>query len=273
MIFAVWPPLTSDYRFCAKKSLGQNYLKDPNIIRKIIESAHIQKEDSLLEIGPGPGALTALLLSKPVKSFVAIEKDSQFIPYWESMKTHNPHFHIYQGDALKIKLASLPHPHPFKIISNLPYNVGTQIIINWLEELPLVHSMTLMLQKEVVIRMTEGPGTKDYGRLSILMQWLCNVERVFDIPPTAFRPQPKVTSSVVRIIPREKPLFPAQKNLLEKVTALAFQQRRKMIKKSLQGLFENTENVLKELGIDPSARPERLSIEEFCAIARALERG
>ena len=130
-----------------------------------------------------------------------------------------------------------------------------------------------MLQKEVVIRMTEGPGTKDYGRLSILMQWLCNVERVFDIPPTAFRPQPKVTSSVVRIILREKPLFPAQKNLLEKVTALAFQQRRKMIKKSLQGLFENTEDVLKELGIDPSARPERLSIEEFCAIARALERG
>jgi 16S rRNA (adenine1518-N6/adenine1519-N6)-dimethyltransferase len=262
--------LTLDYRFGAKKSLGQNYLQDPNIIRKIIESASIQAEDNLLEVGPGPGALTNALIASPAHHVISIEKDHQFIPHWQSAMDQNPKFCIMHGDALKVKLNTLSPQTPFKIVANLPYNVGTQIIINWLEELPLIQSMTLMLQKEVVSRIVAAPGTKDYGRLSILIQWLCKAERRFDVPPTAFRPQPKVTSSILHLVPREMPLFPAEKYLLEKVTALAFQQRRKMIKKSLQGLFDNTEARLETLGIDPTARPETLSIEEFCRIADAL---
>jgi 16S rRNA (adenine1518-N6/adenine1519-N6)-dimethyltransferase len=259
--------MTLDYKFGAKKSLGQNYLQDPNIIRKIIDSASIQSDDVVLEVGPGPGALTNALITSSARHVTSIEKDHQFIPHWHSIADQNPNFKIVHGDALKIKLSALSPQTPFKIVANLPYNVGTQLIINWLEELPLVQSMTLMLQKEVVSRITASPGTKDYGRLSILIQWLCKAERLFDVPPTAFRPQPKVTSSILRLVPRETPLFLAEKHRLEKVTALAFQQRRKMIKKSLQGLFDNTEARLEALGIDPTARPETLSIEEFCRIA------
>lgn len=260
-------PLTLEYRFSAKKSLGQNYLKDPNIIRKIIASAGIEPEDTVLEVGPGPGALTHGLIDSPAHQIIAIEKDSQFIPHWQSVMRDNKKFQVHHGDALKIKLESLSKS-PLKIVANLPYNVGTQLIINWLEELPIVQSMTLMLQKEVVSRIVSPPGSKDYGRLSILIQWLCTTERLFDVPPTAFKPEPKVTSSIIRIVPRPIPLWPASKKHLERVTALAFQQRRKMIKKSLQGLFPETEKVLESLGIDPTARPETLSIENFCAIAR-----
>ncbi len=261
--------MTFDYKFSAKKSLGQNYLKDPNIIRKIIASAFIQPEDTVLEVGPGPGALTHGLINSPAHQIMAIEKDGQFIPHWQSIMMNSKKFQIHHGDGLKIKLESLSKS-PLKIVANLPYNVGTQLIINWLEELPLVKSMTLMLQKEVVSRIVSPPGSKDYGRLSILIQWLCTTEKLFDVPPTAFKPEPKVTSSIIRIVPRPTPLWPATKSVLEKVTALAFQQRRKMIKKSLQGLFPETEKVLERLGIDPTARPEILSIEDFCKIARAV---
>ena len=239
-------------------------------MRKIVASAAITDEDSLLEVGPGPGALTRELLASPAKSLVAIEKDSQFIPQWETLAAENNRFQIHHMDALKLRLETLEAPKPFKIVANLPYNVGTQLILNWLNELPHVKNMTLMLQKEVVLRLTAQPGTKYYGRLSIVTQWLCDAERLFDVPKTAFKPQPKVTSAIVRLMPRITPLFPAKKEALERITAAAFQQRRKMIKKSLKPLFDDVETVLNDLSIDPTARPETLSIKDFCALSECL---
>lgn len=279
MIYAGLRPLTFDSKFSAKKSFGQNYLQDDNIVRKIIASAAIEKEAALLEVGPGPGALTRMLLASHAAHLTAIEKDEQFIPQWLETAAQDPRFTIIHADALRIKLEEIQgrsqapsqaHSKPFKIIANLPYNVGTQLILNWLEELHLVHSMTLMLQKEVVLRLVAEPGSKDYGRLSIITQWLCDVKRLFDVPKTAFRPQPKVTSSIVQITPRQTPRFEATKKKLEKITATAFQQRRKMIKKSLKPLFKDVESVLKSVGIDPMSRPETLSIEDFCALSQHL---
>jgi 16S rRNA (adenine1518-N6/adenine1519-N6)-dimethyltransferase len=262
--------LTSAYNFRAHKSLGQNYIKDPNIIRNIVDSVKITEDDTLLEIGPGPGALTHALLKTPAKKLIIVEKDPQFIDYWNTVALSNPKLQVIHADALKVKLADLSAT-PLTIVANLPYNVGTELVLNWLETLPLVKSMTLMLQKEVVLRMTADPGSKDYGRLSIMTQWLCRATRLFDVPPTAFRPQPKVTSSIIELCPREAPLFPAEKLMLEKVTAAVFQQRRKMIKKSLQTLVKDPLPLLDTLGIDPKARPETLSIEQFCAFATLLK--
>jgi len=259
--------LTSVYNFRAKKSLGQNYIQDPNIIRKIVQSVPITEEDVLLEIGPGPGALTHALLETPAQKIIVIEKDAQFIDYWTSL--HHPKLQVIHKDALQVELRDLAEK-PLTIVANLPYNVGTPLVIQWLDELPLIKSMTLMLQKEVVLRMSAHPGSKDYGRLSILTQWLCHAERLFDVPPTAFKPQPKVTSSIVRLIPRESPLFPAEKESLEKITAALFQQRRKMIKKSLQTLWQDPIPILESLNILPTERPENLSIEQLCALSRAF---
>ena len=274
MIFDGWPLLTFVYNrflsksnFRAKKSLGQNYIQDPNIIRKIVQSVSITEEDTLLEIGPGPGALTHALLQTAAHKIIIIEKDTQFIDYWQSLQ--HPKLEIIHKDALNVSLQSLSL-RPLTIVANLPYNVGTQLVLQWLEELSLIKSMTLMLQKEVVLRMSASPGSKDYGRLSILTQWLCHAERLFDVPPTAFKPQPKVNSSIVHLVPRATSLFPAEKESLEKITAALFQQRRKMIKKSLQSLWKDPLPVLESLNILPTERPENLSIEQLCALARSF---
>lgn len=259
--------MTSACNFRAHKSLGQNYIQDKNIIRKIVESVPITEADTLLEIGPGPGALTHALLETVAQKVIIVEKDPQFIDYWTSVAANTPKLLVIHQDALKVSLRSLSLT-PLTIVANLPYNVGTGLVLQWLDDLPLVKSMTLMLQKEVVLRMTAAPKSKDYGRLSIIAQWLCHVTRLFDVPPTAFRPQPKVVSSIVRLEPRPTPLFPAEKDALEKVTAALFQQRRKMIKKSLQTLWPDPLPILDTLSIPPTERPENLTIAQFCALAK-----
>ena len=261
----------SEFKFRASKSLGQNYLVDQNIISKIIRSAALGEQDSVVEVGPGPGALTNQLISSPAHRVISIEKDKQFIDFWMEQASIQEKFMILHKDALKVSLKSLGLNAQVKVVANLPYNVGTQLILNWLGERECVQSMTLMLQKEVVERLSAQPGSKHYGRLSIIAQWLCTVKRLFDVPPTAFRPQPKVVSSVVQMIPRNSLLFEASQGSLEKITAAAFQQRRKMLKKSLKPLLGNAEEALQGLGIDPTKRPEELPIEAFCALARLLD--
>lgn len=256
------------YGLVADKALGQNYLIDQNILQKIVVSADISQDDCVLEIGPGPGALTRALLKSSAKKIFVIEKDKRFLPVLDMLKNHvGERLEIIHGDALKIPLKSLG-ASKIKIVANLPYNIGTQLVLNWLDELAYVSSMILMLQKEVVDRLRALPNTKAYGRLSILVQWACLVRRCFDVPPTAFLPAPKVTSSIVELNPRNTPLAPCDKMVLQAVTHAGFHQRRKMIRTSLKGLSPDILDILESLNIKGTLRAENLSIEDFCAIAR-----
>lgn len=254
--------------FKAKKRLGQNFLIDQNIIQKIVSAAEISPEDIIIEVGPGPGALAYPIIKSSPKHLYLIEKDASIADYWQHYESDS--LHVIHGDALKSDINKITNNTPCKIISNLPYNVGTELLINWLGY-STIESMVLMFQKEVVDRIVAKPNTKAYGRLSILTQWLCTIEKLFDVPPNAFKPAPKVTSSVVKIIPRKQPLYPAEKQKLEYVTQACFHQRRKMLRKSLKPLFgDKTEQVCEQVGIAPSSRPEQLSIEQFCALARSV---
>jgi 16S rRNA (adenine1518-N6/adenine1519-N6)-dimethyltransferase len=179
---------------------------------------------------------------------------------------------VIPGDALTVDVSKLGTA-PRHIVANLPYNIATPLLIKWLGQGAVIKSMTLMFQKEVVERLIAKPRSKDYGRLSVLTQWLSEPQRLFDLPPRAFTPPPKVTSSIVHIVPRATPPFPARQQDLERVTQAAFGQRRKMLRQSLRSLFGDAEAVLNSLGIPPTARAEELSVEQFCQLARYLERG
>jgi 16S rRNA (adenine1518-N6/adenine1519-N6)-dimethyltransferase len=254
--------------FSAKKSLGQNFLIDRNIIQKIVNAANIATEDIIVEIGPGPGALTYPILKSNPQKLYLVEKDVSIAQHWKDFESNL--ITVVTDDALKIDIDSLTKGKTYKIISNLPYNVGTELLINWLG-CKNIQSMVLMFQKEVVERIVAQPNTKAYGRLSILTQWLCKVEKLFDVSPSAFKPAPKVTSSVVKITPRSKPLFDATQKALEQVTQACFHQRRKMLRKSLKPLFgDETEAICEQVGINPSSRPEELSIEQFCGLAKFM---
>lgn len=254
--------------FSAKKSLGQNFLIDLNIIQKIVRAADIASEDIIIEVGPGPGALTYPIIKRTPRHLYLVEKDTSIAEHWQ--KHESKTVTVINQDALKLNIGDLTDGKPCKIISNLPYNVGTELLIGWLGH-PNIQSMILMFQKEVVDRIVAKPGTKAYGRLSILTQWLCEIEKLFDVPPNAFKPAPKVTSSVVRVIPRSKPLFAVDQNKLEHLTQACFHQRRKMLRKSLKALFgDNTESICQQSGVNPLSRPEELSIEQFCALANKI---
>ncbi len=254
--------------FTAKKSLGQNFLIDPNIIQKIVSAADLLPEDIVIEVGPGPGALTYPIIKTNPKHLYLVEKDISIAEHWQKYKSDK--MTIVNQDALKMDINELTNGQACKIISNLPYNVGTELLIGWLA-FSNIQSMVLMFQKEVVDRIVAKPHTKAYGRLSILTQWLCDIEKLFDVPPNAFKPSPKVTSSVVRIILRDKPLFKAKQKSLEQVTQACFHQRRKMLRKSLKPLFgDKTEDICRECDIDPSSRPEELLVEQFCKLANNL---
>lgn len=256
----------------AKKSLGQNFLFDLNLTQKIARTAGPLDGVTVIEVGPGPGGLTRAILSLGAKKVIAIERDSRCLPALAEIEAHYPgRLEVIEGDALKTDFeALLPAGEPVRIIANLPYNVGTQLLVNWLlpkEWPPFWLSMTLMFQKEVGQRIVAEEGDNHYGRLGVLAGWRTVSEMAFDVPPQAFSPPPKVTSTVVHLLPKEKPL-PCDVAKLEKVTEAAFGQRRKMLRQSVKSL--GGEVLLEKAGIDATRRAETLSVEEFVTLANCL---
>jgi 16S rRNA (adenine1518-N6/adenine1519-N6)-dimethyltransferase len=257
----------------AKKSLGQNFLLDLNITGKIARLAGPLDSHVIIEVGPGPGGLTRALLSHGAAHVIAIERDSRCIAALEEVSAAYPgRLTLIEGDAMKVDPLPLLAGRRAKIIANLPYNIGTQLLINWLRVAPwppFYDSLTLMFQREVAKRIVATPAEKDdWGRLGILANWRCATKILFDLPPSAFTPPPKVTSSVVHLVPRER-LEPAPLEAVERVTQAAFMQRRKMLRQSLKGLGD-VSALLAAAGLDGSERPETLPVSAFLAMARAL---
>ncbi len=258
----------------ARKSLGQNFLMDLNLTARIARQAGDLTACDVLEIGPGPGGLTRALLHEGARHVLAVEKDPRCLGALAEIAARYPgRLTVVEGDALKIDVTQYLRP-PVRVVANLPYNVGTELLIRWLTPQtwpPFWDSLTLMFQKEVAQRITAQPGSRAYGRLSILTQWRARARMVMEIPPAAFTPPPRVTSSVVQIERRAEMLFPADEAILTRVVAAAFGQRRKMLRASLRGLHPHIESVLESAGIKPTERAENVSIQGFCALARALE--
>ncbi len=270
------PPLRDviqRFGLSARKSLGQNFLLDLNLTAKIARAAGDLTQADVLEIGPGPGGLTRGLLASGARKVVAVEKDARCIPALEEIAAAYPgRLEILEGDALEIDATQHLTP-PIKIAANLPYNVGTALLTRWLDPPdwpPFWESLTLMFQREVADRIVAKPGSKAYGRLSILAEWRTEAEIVMDLPPQAFTPPPKVRSAVVHLKARPEPLYPADPKILRDLVARAFQQRRKMLRASLKS-YPDIETKLEAAGIDPKVRAETIDLERFCALARALE--
>ena len=255
----------------AKKSLGQHFLLDQNLTDKIARAAGNKagnlSEFNIIEVGPGPGGLTRSLLAHDPKHLFAVERDRRCIEALEGLsQVFAEKFTIVSADAMKTDIASLGEK-PRRIVANLPYNISTALLINWLRQIEHIDQMTLMFQKEVVDRLIAKPSTKAYGRLSVITQCLCETKFEFNVDKRAFTPPPKIQSSVLTLRPRTTPLYAAKFEDMEKVTATAFGQRRKMLRSSLKPLDID----ISTLGIDPTARAENLTIEEFCLLAKAIE--
>lgn len=268
------PPLRAvieKYQLNPKKSLGQNFLLDLNLTQKIARQAGELHETTVVEIGPGPGGLTRAILSLNPKKLIVIERDERCVPALEEIAQHyRDKMSIIRGDALEQDLRDFSGDGAIKIIANLPYNVGTQLLAQWLIKsvnTPYWDSMTLMFQKEVGQRIIAEPNSAHYGRLGVLCGFMSHAAIAFDVSREAFSPPPKVTSSIVHLRPRLERVNCELENL-ERVTQLAFGQRRKMLRQSLKAL--GGETLLNSVGIDPTRRAETLSIEEFCEIANAL---
>lgn len=270
------PPLReviATHGLSARKSLGQNFLLDLNLTAKIARNAGDLTSGDILEIGPGPGGLTRGLLAEGARRVVAVEKDARCLPALAEISEAYPgQLTVIEGDALEFDAAA--HlTQPIRIAANLPYNVGTELLTRWLSPPswpPFWTSMTLMFQREVAERIVAVPGSKAYGRLSILSQWRSEAHIVMDLPPQAFTPPPKVSSAVVHIRALPRPLFDADAKQLARVTTAAFGQRRKMLRASLKVLDANIEDRLTSVGIPPTERAEQVSIEAFCALARTF---
>ena len=263
------------YDLMPKKSLGQNFLLDENITAKIARSAGNLDGVHVIEVGPGPGGLTRAVLHAGASHVVAIEKDSRCVLALAELQAAAPgRLEIVEADALKVDVATLA-PAPRIIIANLPYNVATPLLIGWLRQIAadpnVVTGMTLMFQKEVAERIETGPGSKTYGRLSVMCQWLCEVRHGFDLPPHVFTPPPKITSSVVHFRPRAKPLVEVGWEIMEKTVEKAFQQRRKMLRAALKGMPGAVE-AMAEVGIDSSLRAEQLTVMQFGELARQISK-
>lgn len=269
------PPLRevlSTHGLNAKKSLGQNFLLDLNLTGRVARTAGSLSDVTVLEIGPGPGGLTRALLSEGAAHVVAIERDERCLGALQDISDNYPErLTIVEGDALQLDHKTLVSG-PVRVVANLPYNIATPLLTGWLESEPWppwFKSLTLMFQKEVAERIVAQPGSKAYGRLSILAQWRCTAQKVFDVDRMAFTPPPKVTSSIVHLEPRREPLAEADINDLQKVVKAAFGQRRKMVRASLKSLPVDPLALCEEAQVDSSARAEKLTIEEFAALARA----
>jgi 16S rRNA (adenine1518-N6/adenine1519-N6)-dimethyltransferase len=267
------PPLReviARHGLSARKGLGQHFLFDANLTRKIARAAGDLTGSCVVEVGPGPGGLTRALLNTPCRRVVAIERDPRCVAALADLVARAPdRLTVIEGDALEIDPVALCD-RPRCIVANLPYNVSTPLLTKWLAQATEYDSMTLMFQREVGLRLVARPGSRDYGRLSVAVQWRCNVTPLFDIPAEAFVPPPKVTSTVIRLTPRPAPLCEADPDDLSKVVAAAFGQRRKMLRASLRSLCHDSIELLAAAGIDPTRRAETLTIEDYCALARAF---
>ena len=267
----------------ARKILGQHFLLDLNLTGRIARavpgflagSAGDLSHGSVVEIGPGPGGLTRALLTEGTARLIAVEKDRRCLGALAELAEAYPgRLEIVEADALKMDLADLG-PAPLRVVANLPYNIATVLLLHWLGQLaadPARYAgFVLMFQKEVAERLTARPVRKEYGRLSVMTQWLCEARPLFDVPPRAFTPAPRVISTVVGLRPRPQPLAPARPEMLERVTAAAFGQRRKMLRQSLKTLGVDPIALIAAAGLAETARAEELSIEDFCTLARTLE--
>jgi len=273
------PPLSeviARHQLSAKKSLGQNFLLDLNLTAKIARQAGDLAGSDVLEVGPGPGGLTRGLLAEGARRVLAVEKDARCLPALAEIEAAYPgKLTVLNADALQIDPTQHLTP-PIRVVANLPYNVGTELLIRWLTPAqwpPFWDSLSLMFQKEVAQRIVAEPGSKAYGRLAILAQWRCHARIVMDLPPQAFVPAPKVSSAVVHLTRRAAPLAPANPTTLSRVTAAGFGQRRKMLRASLKTLAPDPIALIETAGLDPTARAETIPIEGFCALARALDAG
>ena len=271
------PPLReviATHELAAKKSLGQNFLLDLNLTAKIARLAGDLSGADVLEIGPGPGGLTRGLLAEGARRVLAIEKDPRCMPALAEIAAHYPgRLQVINGDALTVN--PLEHlTQPIKIAANLPYNVGTELLVRWLTPPgwpPFWESLTLMFQREVAQRIVAAPGSKAYGRLALLAQWRTDPKIVMDLPPEAFSPPPKVNSAVVHLTALPAPRYPADPGTLNKVVAAAFNQRRKMLRSALKSVSPDIEDHLIAAGIKPTERAEQVDLEAFCALARSLD--
>lgn len=257
----------------AKKQLGQNFLLDLNLTAKIARMAGDLAGADVLEVGPGPGGLTRGLLAEGARRVLAVEKDARCLPALAEIAAAYPgKLEVINGDALEVDALSHLTP-PIKVVANLPYNVGTELLIRWLtpdQWPPYWHSLTLMFQKEVAERIVAKPRSDHYGRLALLAQWRCDAKIVMILPPEAFTPAPKVHSAVVHLTRLDAPRYPADGRVLNRITAMAFNQRRKMLRSSLKALCPDLEAKLEAAGISPTARAEEISLESFCALARIV---
>lgn len=267
------PPLREvieRHGLAAKKSLGQNFLFDLNLTRRIARAAMPFAGHTIVEIGPGPGGLTRALLMEGAEHVVAVERDERALAALAEIQAAYPNrLAVIAGDALEVDWATAVHG-PAKIVANLPYNIGTPLLTGWLTEgpwPPWFDSLTLMFQKEVAERIAAKPGSEHYGRLSVLCQWRCAVHKLFDVHRSAFTPPPKITSAIVQLLPRP-PEVMCDVKALERVTAAAFGQRRKMLRQSLKSVFATPETVLESLAIAPTARAEELPIAAFARLAQ-----
>jgi 16S rRNA (adenine1518-N6/adenine1519-N6)-dimethyltransferase len=259
--------VTTAHNLVPRRSLGQNFIFDLNLTGKIARAAGPFCDGTVIEIGPGPGGLTRALLLEGAENIIGIEKDIRAIRALDELvKIAKGKLTLIQNDALKVSLNNIGLP-PRRIIANLPYNIATRLIIDWLRTPNAFESITVMVQKEVAMRMCAEPGDSDFGRLAIIIQWLAIPKILFDVPPSAFQPSPKVTSTLIEIRPRSKPLFEVNRHALETITTHAFGQRRKMLRSSLRNIGGNS--LLYKANVQPTLRPENLTIQEFCQLAKA----
>lgn len=270
------PPLRdviAKHQLSARKSLGQNFLLDLNLTAKIARQAGDLTECDVLEIGPGPGGLTRGLLSEGARKILAVEKDARCLPALQEIADAYPgQLDVINADALELDVLEHLTP-PIRVAANLPYNVGTELLVRWLTPKqwpPFWQSLTLMFQREVAERIVAQPGSKTYGRLAILAQWRSDARIVLNLPPGAFTPPPKVSSAVVHLTALPEPRFEADATVLSRVVAAAFNQRRKMLRAALKGTAPDIEDRLIAAGIKPTERAEQVSLEQFCALARAV---
>jgi 16S rRNA (adenine1518-N6/adenine1519-N6)-dimethyltransferase len=257
------------FQLRADKRLGQHFLLDPQLLRRIAAAAGDLGGRTVLEVGPGPGGLTRALLEAGAARVVAVERDPRCIEALQELaRAAGGRLELIRGDARELDLGELGAGR-FSVVANLPYNIATPLLLQWLGQLERIERLTLMFQREVGLRLGAPPGSRAYGRLSVLVQWLCEVRSLMHLPARAFTPPPKVASSLIQLIPRPEPLAPADRDALERVLQAAFGQRRKMLRSSLKSLDPRPEALLAAADLPPTARAEQIDVSGFCRLARS----